>query len=359
MVKIVIDAAIPYLKGIPDQLADVTYLHHEEITARAVHDADALVVRTRTKCNAGLLSGSRVRLIASATIGYDHIDTKWCAENGVVWRTAPGCNATAVVQYVLSALSHLSLRDGWSFSDRVLGIVGVGAVGTQLARWAKAAGMRVLLCDPPRAYRERSADYVTLPEICRRADIISLHPGLTFEGKYKTYNLADAWFFLTLRRRPALINAARGEVIDTEMLLKAIDLRLVSDTIIDCWNDEPHIDRRLLHSATLATPHIAGYSVEGKLRASYQCVKALNEFFGLEIPFRYPESLPAPEKIITGMTPDVRKFFLDSFDIEAESKRLKSAPEQFERLRSSYPLRREWSAFVDEDTLLRTLYTKK
>lgn len=353
--KIVIDSYIPYIKGVFDNQAETLYLPFREITADAVRDADALIVRTRTRCDERLLAGSKVKFIASATIGYDHIDAAYCRANGIEWTNAPGCNALSVVQYVASALSLLSLRDGFCLADKTLGVVGVGAVGSQVAALAERLGMRVLLNDPPRARREGPDGFVSLRQVCEEADIVTFHTLLNREGEDATYYLANADFFGALRRKPIIVNAARGEIVETKALLDAIDRGLVSDVVLDCWEHEPDIDRTLLEKTVLATPHIAGYSADGKANAAMQSVRAVSRFFGLGLDDWTVESLPAPYVIDLNRLTDVREFFLQTYDIEADSRRLKEHPEHFEQLRSNYPFRREPKAYLDENAFNRLI----
>ena len=208
---IVADNKIPYLKGILEPYARIDYLSPERINAQTVQDADILLIRTRTKCNRELLDRSRCRYIATATIGYDHIDTLYCKEKGISWQNAPGCNASSVGQYVLSSLLAWSKSTRKNLQDCTIGIVGVGHVGKIVARYGKLLGMQVLLNDPPRQEAESETDFVPLEKICREADIVTFHTPLTHEGKYPTYHLADTDFFNALEKTPLIINTARGE----------------------------------------------------------------------------------------------------------------------------------------------------
>ena len=273
--KFIADKTVPYLKGILDSLADITYLSSEEFTPEHVRDADALIVRSIDKCTRELLQGSRVKLITSATIGFDHIDTHYCEQAGIVWRNAPGCNARSVAQYVLAGLVARSLRLGDSLQGKTMGIVGVGHVGKELEIVCHAYGMRVLRNDPPRAEIEGTDGFVSLETLAEEADIISFHTPLTREGRYPTFHLADDAFFNRLQKKPCIINAARGAIIDTSALLKASQSGRVGDLIIDCWEGEPHINRLLLQQAYIATPHIAGFSADGKANGTRTCLEQI------------------------------------------------------------------------------------
>jgi erythronate-4-phosphate dehydrogenase len=347
LLKIIIDSNIPYIQGVLDRVAEVRYLTHQEINADTVRDADALIVRTRTKCNASLLNGSKVKFIASATIGFDHIDAEYCRKNGITWTNAPGCNALSVAQYMASVFSFLK-NNFFDLSGKTLGVVGVGAVGSKIARLGNCFGMNVLQNDPPRARKEGAASFVSLAEICEESDIITFHTPLNLEGEDKTFHLADEKFFDRLGKKPVMVNAARGEVVSTEALMKAIENGKVLASVIDCWENEPNIDGRLLEKAALTTPHIAGYSAEGKANAASQCVQAVSKFFGLGLDNWHVENLPAPSDIDLTSVSTPEEFFLKTYNIVAESNQLKSSPHLFEYQRSHYPFRREPSAYLSQ-----------
>jgi len=345
--KIIIDSNIPYIQGVLDQVAEVRYLTHQEINADAVRDVDALIVRTRTKCNASLLLGSKVKFIASATIGFDHIDAEFCMTNGITWTNSPGCNALSVAQYMASVFSFLKYNF-FDLSGKTLGVVGVGAVGSKIVNLGNCFGMNVLQNDPPRARKEGPASFVSLAEICEKSDIITFHTPLNLEGEDKTFHLADEKFFDMLKKKPVIVNAARGEVVSTEDLLKAFEDGKILATIIDCWENEPNIDGRLLEKSALTTPHIAGYSAEGKANAASQCVQAVSKFFGLGLDNWQVENLPAPFAVDLTSVNSPEDFFLKTYRILDESNQLKSAPQAFEYQRSHYPFRREPAAYLSQ-----------
>ena len=322
--KIVIDNKIPYIKGVVERIADeVIFLPGNAFTKEAVKDADALIVRTRTMCNRELLEGSRVKFIATATIGYDHIDTEYCWEAGITWTNCPGCNAGSVEQYVHSALLQLKHKKGLDLEKSTLGIVGVGHVGSRVKRMAESLGMRVLLNDPPRADKGEQG-FVNLETIACECDVITFHTPLNREGKYATYHLANEDFLFSLERTPYLINSSRGEVVDTASLLAALSAGKVKDVVIDTWEHEPNISRELMSVAFLATPHIAGYSADGKANATRMSLEALCQFFGVEAEFTIlPPEGPS------------------DYDPTRDSEWLKASPEKFEWFRGNYPLRRE------------------
>ena len=324
----VVESHIPYIKGLLEPYGSVTYLAPEDIDAKAVADADALIVRTRTRCNAALLAGSRCSLVASATIGTDHMDLPWLAEAGIEACNAPGCNAPAVGQYVMASILTLANRPA---SQYTIGIVGVGHTGSIVEKWARALDMEVMLCDPPRQAAEGGDGWHSLDEIAEKADIITFHTPLDAT----TRHMADADFFNKLRRRPIIINCARGPVVDNAALTEALQSGKVHHAVIDCWENEPNISRTLLQLCSIATPHIAGYSSEGKQRATRMALAAVSRHFGLpEIDLGIPAPANAPEKV----TP---RAVLQSYSPITDTAALKAAPEAFERLRNTYALRNE------------------
>ena len=276
--KIVVDDKIPYIRETICQLADETvFLSGAAITADDVRDADVLVVRTRTRCNRQLLEGSKVQLVVTATIGYDHIDTQWLQEAGIRWTNCPGCNSGSVAQYVECALLLLEQQKGLSLHESTIGIVGCGHVGSKVKAVAERLGMQVLVCDP----LLDNPSFVSLDEIERRCEVITFHVPLTREGQYATWHMADEDFFHRLPRVPYIINTSRGEVVDNQALLKALQDGRVRDAIIDVWEHEPHPDAALLDKVFIGTPHIAGYSADGKTNADNMVIDAICQHFCL------------------------------------------------------------------------------
>lgn len=342
--KIIIDNKIPYINEAISQIADeVLYVPGKDFTPELVRDADALIIRTRTHCNRELLEGSRVKFIATATIGFDHIDTDYCRRSGITWTNAPGCNSASVAQYIESALSLLKLAKGKKLDEMCIGIVGVGNVGSKIIKVAESQGMRVLLNDLPREEKEGNAAFCSLERIAQECDVITFHVPLYKEGKYKTLHLADDSFFRSLKRKPILINTSRGEVVDTHALLNALQTGWVSEAIIDVWENEPDIHPELLDKAFIATPHIAGYSADGKANATRMSLDAVCRFFGIKA--AYTILPPAPENNIIQATSQ-EEAFLKIYNPRRDSDALKAHPEHFEQLRGNYPLRREKNAYT-------------
>ncbi len=331
--NIIIEANVPYLRGVLEPYAsNIRYLAAEDITPKAVEDCDAMIIRTRTRCDEALLKRSRCRLIATATIGTDHIDLPYCKSRGIVVVNAPGCNAPAVAQYVFASLMRVICKPA---ASHTIGIIGVGHVGSIVERWARALDMKVLRYDPPRMRAEGGDDWATLDEIAEKADIITFHTPLTRESEDATYHMADEAFFRKLRRGPILVNTARGAVVDTEALIKAMDEGYVGRAIIDCWENEPAISPELLRRASIATPHIAGYSAAGKVRASQVVADAVTTLFYLPRVHLSEPLPPACARTVTAIG------VAESYDPEADTAALRARPEDFELLRNSYRLRDE------------------
>lgn len=332
--RVVVESHIPHIRGLIEPFATVDYLQPGEFTHEAVCDADALIVRTRTRCDAALLDGSRVRFIGSATIGTDHIDLGYCAHNGITVRNAPGCNAPAVAQWVFAAINAwMQQKSITSPNGLTLGIVGVGHIGSIVARWARQLGFTVLLNDPPRENRDNSFDGIFSPldELQRHCDIITFHTPITRDGQWPTWHLCDTAFLNGLSRCRLIMNAARGPIADNAGLLS-----WHGDIALDCWENEPAISLPLLEKCVVATPHIAGYSREGKQRGTAMILEALNEFYGWDIP------IPTIASPATGAAQVTLDGIAASYDILADTARLKATPANFESLRNTYPLRPEY-----------------
>lgn len=351
--KFIIDDKIPYIKGALEPFGEVLYLSGPKTTPAIAKDADAIITRTRTKCNEQLLAGSSVKFIATATIGYDHIDTDYCAKAGIQWTNAPGCNSKSVEQYIASALFVLAQQKGFELKGKTIGVVGVGQVGSKVARLCELLGMKVLLNDPPRARVEGPDQFCSLGEIMQQADIITLHVPLNLQGEDATFHLADSKFFESLKRQPIVINSCRGEVLDTLSAKTALKKGQISGLVIDCWEHEPDIDLELLGIVDLATPHIAGYSKDGKANGTSMSIQAISCFFGLGIDHWQAQEVELPENThieLEGLNLSqeaiVGKAVLATYDIRTDDAALRNNPEAFEKLRGDYPLRREFPVYT-------------
>ena len=317
--RIVLDAHIPFIaEAVRNEWpnAAIFPMKPREIDNKAVRDADVLIVRTRTKVNETLLAGSRVRLVCTATIGFDHIDTAYCASHGIQWTACPGCNAQAVCDYIEEALEEIyNLQFTMHNPMPTIGIVGVGHVGSKVAKMAERKGYEVLLNDPPKKIG------ISLDSIEKKCDIITFHVPLD----QTTYHLCDAAFLSKCKPGALIINAARGGVVDEQALLAS-----GHPYILDTWENEPNINPEVLAKAQLASMHIAGYSVEGKRNASQTCLDAIAEMFGLPkidiSMYRYNE--------VSTKKGDSAPGWLNRI-----SDSLKQNPTAFEALRTVYPLR--------------------
>ena len=350
--KIIIDDKIPYIKGALEPFAEVIYLPGDRTTPEIVKDADAVITRTRTNCDARLLAGSNVKFIATATIGYDHIDTEYCESSGITWTNAPGCNSKSVEQYIASALMVLAEKKQFLLKERTIGIIGVGNVGAKVARLCEILGMKVLLNDPPRARAEGNKGFVDLNEILEKADIITLHVPLNPDGTDKTYHLADSAFYANAKRKPVIINSCRGEVTETSALKNALKSGQISGAVIDCWENEPVLDQELLDLADLATPHIAGYSRDGKANGTSMSIRALSKHFNLGINNWKCLGIESPQSAdiyIDGTGKSTQQILseaiLGTYDIRKDDNRLRESVTTFEKQRGDYPVRREFPSF--------------
>ena len=349
--KIVIDDKIPYIKGVFEPFGEVVYLPGSKTTPEVVRDADAIITRTRTICNEALLAGSSVKLIATATIGYDHIDTEYCRRAGIAWTNAPGCNSKSVEQYIASALLVLAQRKGLTLKGKTIGVVGVGQVGSKVANVCRLFGMKVLLNDPPRARAEGGEGFSSLQEILEQADVVTLHVPLNLIGEDATFHLADAAFFASLKRKPFVFNTCRGEVMDAQAAKNAVQKGLVSGLVVDCWENEPDLDLELLKLVELGTPHIAGYSKDGKANGTTMSVQAVSRFFGLGIDDWKASGVEAPNPNVLEIDENVAdeailaQAILTTYDVRKDDAALRADTKQFEKLRGDYPLRREFPAY--------------
>ena len=328
---VVIDAAIPFLEEALRPYCRVVSVVGSAMSAADVADADAIVVRTRTQCNEQLLGRSPVKLVITATIGSDHIDWAWCQQAGIRVVTAAGCNARGVLQWVAAVLANLARKEGWHPSERTLGVVGVGHVGSLVKAYAEAWGFRVVCCDPPREEREQLG-FRSLEEVATEADILTFHTPLDSS----TYHLCDRALIGRMKSSVVVLNAARGGVVDEEALLEA-----GIPYVCDVWEGEPNLRPAVLEKALFATPHVAGYSAQGKANASAIAADELAHWFGWPIGGWYPAQVTPPAPRPIGWEELLAS--IDSYyDIAAESEALKRQPADFEQMRDEYRYRLEY-----------------
>lgn len=339
--KIVADKAIPFLQGVFEPWAEVVYLPGRDIRRDDLMDADVLMTRTVTKCNADLLDGTSVKMISSATIGLDHVDKEYCDAHNILVSNAPGCNAGGVMEYVFSALYGVSSRKAIKLKGKTIGIIGVGHVGKRIEHMAVQLGFRVLRYDPPREAAEGHFGFTTLDRLLKSSDIVTMHVPLTPE----TRGMADAAFFAKMKKGAFFINSCRGEVVvDEDLIAAGAKLGAV---IIDTWNHEPDINRELLEIADIATPHIAGYSYQGKQNGTAAAVRAVAHYFGItELYEFFPKTeLPENEAVkldIRGKNQgEIASLLQYNYPIFTDDFMLRASPQDFDRLRSTYSYRRE------------------
>lgn len=354
--KIIADKNIPFLKGAIEHYGDVTFLPGIDFTYDSIKEADTLVVRTVTRLNEKILKNTNIKLICTATIGFDHIDTKYCEENNITWKNAPGCNSGSVEQYIISSLIIIARKRGFLLKNKVIGIIGVGNVGKKVARACEILGMKVLLNDPIREQAEENNDFVSIEEIQKEADIITFHVPLTKEGPYKTFHMADHDFFLSLRKHPIIINSARGSIVETNAIKEALRKERISGAIIDCWENEPEIDLEYMNLVDIATPHIAGYSADGKANATRMSLENIANFYNLDKTPISKVKAPDPANPYIDMNGyvssknKIENIILKTYNPLLDYARFMEAPERFSWLRSDYPLRREYHAYTVDHT---------
>jgi erythronate-4-phosphate dehydrogenase len=329
--KVIIDRAIPFLQGVLEPFAEVVYLDGKDFSKESIEGADALIIRTRTKCNHSLLDESKVQFIATATIGFDHIDLDYCRANNIVVSTSAGCNARGVLQWVSAALAMLAKRQEFCPEERTLGIIGIGNVGRLVKEYAEAWGFRVICSDPPRQAREQ-LDFVSLEEVLQQSDIVTLHTPLN----NTTNHLINSNNISLLRSEAVLINTSRGECVSTAAT-KRDDIVYITDV----WENEPNIDSEYLAKSAIATPHIAGYSAQGKANASAMAIQALAHHFDLPLKNWRPTEVPTVKA--QPISWDTMCATIAQYcNLEQESALLRNNPELFEQMRNNYHYREEY-----------------
>jgi erythronate-4-phosphate dehydrogenase len=357
MMKIIADENIPAVAQAFAALGDVTLLPGRGLRARDVHDADVLLVRSVTRVGRDLLEGSRVRFVGSATIGFDHVDRDYLRAREIGFATAPGSNATSAAEYVLSALLALGERNGFNLAGRTVGIVGCGNVGARVRNRLTALGCDCLVNDPPLQEQGGHDAFVGLDAILQ-ADIISLHVPLERAGRHPTWHLFDAALLRRLKPRAILVNTSRGAVVDNAALDALLMRRADLSVVLDVWEGEPSINTALLERVALGTAHIAGYSLDGKLRGTEMIYRAACEYFGYPLQWDAGAVLPAANRVDLRGTSggDVLARFREAlfvvYDIRRDDARLRGLlqlppverPAAFDRLRKEYPVRREFAA---------------
>lgn len=357
-VKIVCASSVLFAEEAFETLGEVTVLPDRQIERAHLLDANALIVRSKTPVNADLLDDTPVEFVGTATAGFDHLDVRYLDRREIAWCAAPGCNANSVAEYVTAAICLLAHRRCLSLAKMTLGVIGVGEVGRRVVEKGLSLGMRVLRNDPPLALATGDPAYRPLEEVLGESDIVTLHVPLTRGGPFPTYHMANCHFFEHLRPGAIFINAARGEVVDSESLLFALEQHRIRDAVLDTWENEPFLSPELLRRVSIATPHIAGYSFEGRLNGTLAVYREACHFFETEPRWRpnEVEFPPAPDvacdaqgknletvlcEVIRGVYDIMRD---DAALREAVSMSSDSRATHFDRLRRTYPMRREFPA---------------
>lgn len=367
--KILVDENMPYARELFSRLGEVKAVPGRPIPVAELAGADALMVRSVTKVNETLLANQSIKFVGTATAGTDHVDQAWLAQAGIGFSAAPGCNAIAVVEYVFSSLLYLAERDGFTLTDRTVGIVGVGNVGGRLQKRLEALGVRTLLCDPPRADNGDEGDFRTLDELVQEADILTFHTPLFKDGPYKSLHLADDALIRRLKPGAILINACRGPVVDNAALLKCLEAGQDLSVVLDVWEPEPDLNLALLDKVDIGTSHIAGYTLEGKARGTTQVFEAYSKFIGQAQQVALYTLLPPPEFgriTLHGKLdqPTLKRLVHLVYDVrrdDAPLRKVAGIPGEFDKLRKNYLERREWSSLyvqcddADAATLLKKL----
>jgi erythronate-4-phosphate dehydrogenase len=355
--KIVADENIPCVAEAFASLGEVTLCPGRSMQAADVRDADILLVRSVTRVGPELLEGSRVRFVGSATIGFDHIDRDYLQARGIGFATAPGSNATSAAEYVVSALLVLADRKGFELAGRRVGIVGCGNVGSRVRDRLTALGMQCMVNDPPLKAQGSHDDYVELDEILD-ADVITFHVPFSREGGWPTWHLADRAFLERLKPGAVLVNTARGAVVDNAALDTLLATRDDLTVVLDVWEGEPAISGALMQKVDIGTPHIAGYSLDGKLRGTEMIYRTACEHIAVPAHWRPVNALPARQMLALEDIQDtgaaLRRAVCFAYDVREDDARLRdmlSLPEDerplyFDRLRKEYPVRREFSETV-------------
>ena len=351
--KIIADENIPYIKECFASVGEVTTISGRKIASDIVKDADALLVRSITKVDEKLLAGSRVKFVATATIGTEHIDKNYLLQNNIAFASAPGSNANSVAEYIVSALLRLADKYNFDPAEKSIGIIGTGNVGSKVEQKAAAMGMNVFLNDPPLARQTHKAKYVPLSDLFG-CDIITLHTPLTSEGIDKTYHLADEKFFDSLKDDVIFINSSRGSVTDSRALKKALAHGKIKAAVLDVWENEPNIDIELLKMVDLVTPHIAGYSYDGKVAGTIMIYNSLCGHFGIKAEKVITDFLPKPQISQIKIDDNQKNILLQTvsqlYDIKQDDEKLRSIADMpveeqgrfFDGLRKNYRIRREF-----------------
>ena len=351
--NILYDENIPFGKDAFSTLGDVQSSAGREITANMLKNIDLLFVRSVTKVKPELLEGSNVKFVATATSGSDHIDKTYLAEKNIFFKDAIGSNANSVAEYVSTALLTLAKKYNFELTEKSIGIIGVGHVGSLVAKKAAALGLKCLLNDPPRKRNEPDFQNVSLEKVLK-ADIVTFHVPLTFDGLDPTFHLLNEKNINLLKPNCILLQTSRGPVAETSAL-KNLKINKKATLVLDVWENEPNIDPELFSLAEIATPHIAGYSWTSKVEATNIVYKAACEFLKRE-PLWNPPTLPEnyePPIISINKNQGFLEIMKKVCDVVGDNNRMQKAcscskeilGKNFDMLRKKYPIRLEAQQF--------------
>ncbi len=348
--KIIADENLAFTDYFFSEFGDIQQAAGRTLKHEDVKDAEALLVRSVTKVNAALIQDTAIKFVGSATIGTDHLDISSLEKHHIAWSNAAGCNAQAVAEYVITALLHLNpqfLDQGKQFT---LGIIGLGNVGSRLAYMAQLLGWKVIGFDP--LVQHENIQHVALEDLLKKADAVTTHVPLTKTGEHATYHLINAETLAMMKPETILINSARGEVVEEAALIEDI-LNTRRKVVLDVFEHEPEISERLLDLITIVTPHIAGYSLEGKARGTQMIYEAFCKTFGYSAYKKFESQLPVSEQYFYGnnIKETLKKYLTTIYDISRDDANLRATLKEgkvdqkaFDHLRKTYPLRREWAA---------------
>jgi len=356
MLKIVADENIPYVRELFSELGSITLCSGRAMTPDMLRDADVLLVRSVTKVNAALLAGSPVKFVGTATIGADHVDESYLASRQIRFTTAAGSNSNSVAEYVMTAQLLLAERFGWNIEGKTLGIIGVGNIGTKVADKAKALGLHLLFNDPPKQRLTGDKQYIPLADLLAAADFVTCHVPLTKSGPDPTYHLLDTARLNVLRTHTLLINSSRGEVVDNQALKKILSAQKIRGAVLDVWEPEPNLNPQLLALTEIATPHIAGYSFDGKVNGAVMLYRELCAMLHRQPTLSAEDLLPAPpvKELTLAVHAGSDQALLCQaltaiYDLPGDDARMRQIlnlpPNEqasyFDKLRKNYPIRRE------------------
>lgn len=346
--QIIADENIPYIHAAFSNFGEIRTINGRQINSAQLSDAEILLVRSITQVNQKLLAGTSIRFVGTATIGLNHIDLDYLQQQNIRFASAPGSNATSVAEYVISALLIIAQKQGFNLRNKSVGIIGCGNVGSRVLKKLKALGVNCIIYDPPLQEKTGNLNYVDLDTILS-ADIITLHVPLSKGEPYPTYHLVNSEFLAKLPSKVILINTSRGAIVDEKALLEKLAASPAMTVIVDVWKNEPDINKQLLQRAALATPHIAGYSFDGKVRGTEMLYAAICDYLQQPPTWQADQNLPAAPLTHLSFSQNVEDntaiytAIMACYDVRRDYAALRTASASFDNLRKNYPVRREFN----------------